>query len=319
MGAFTLLDSSIVAAVAAEYGLHVSKVRLLNGGMENTNALLATREGSFVLTVLEKKDPAMATAYATYLNALADAGLPVPQVLQHSAGGRVAIYGSKPVIISEYVAGHCYDPLPMELLFLAGATLARVHAAQNIDCPLPPYLRLRDAYIEKIASFPDADFSDWVLRQHQRVCYVVNYGGVQVPIHGDLFADNIIVRDANDIVFLDWDDGSLDYPWIDIGMAILGLCCGRNFLPERARLLLAGYQSVSADRLDFAVIRDAAIYVALFTACNRYSRRGTNRSYSQPQRSYQVIPEIVTSLQKHWGDVSAAPSGVWTFDRRGLA
>jgi hypothetical protein len=52
------------------------------------------------------------------------------------------------------------------------------------------------------------------------------------------------------------------------------------------------------------IIRDAAIYVALFTAYNRYRRRGTDRSYLDPRRSYRVIPQVVASLQRQWGEVS---------------
>jgi homoserine kinase type II len=303
MGAFTSLDSAIVGAIAAEYGLHVSEFHQLSGGIENTNALMVALEGNFVLTMLEKKDLAAGTAYAAYLHALADAGLPVPRIMQCRAGAQVTSYAGKPVIVSEYVAGRCYDPFPREFLFHAGATLAHVHTAQNITCPLPPYLRLRASHLAEIASFADAEFAEWVLRHHQRVRYVVESGSVKVPIHGDLFPDNIIVRGPNDLVFVDWDDGSLDYPWIDVGMAIIGLCCREFFVPGRARLFLGGYQSVAPDGLDMGIVRDAAIYVALFTSYNRYRRRGTSQSYADPRRSYRAIAGVVSSVQEQWGDV----------------
>jgi homoserine kinase type II len=300
MGEFTEFDSAAVRAIAGEYGLRAAALTLLRGGVENTNIRVSAAEGTFVLTILEKKDAGEAAAYAGYLRDLADAGLPVPAVRSRVAGGYVARYCGRPVIVSGYVDGRSSDRLPARLLGRAGAALARVHAARDVDCRLPPYLRLSPGSINEAAAFPDAQFADWLVSRHERVRHVVESGGAQVPTHGDLFPDNIIVRASGELVFVDWDDGSADYPWIDVGMAILGLCCTPEFVPGRGELLLAGYHSEAAARLDLAMVRDAFVYVALFTAYNRYRRRGTTRSNRDPQRAYDVIPRVVASLERQW-------------------
>lgn len=300
MGEFAEFDPAVLGAVAAEYGLRPLAITLLRGGVENTNIQVTAAEGTFVLTILEKKDVAEATAYAGYLRDLSGAGLPVPAIRSRVTGGYVAQHCGRPVIVSSYVRGRCSSRLPARFLRRAGAVLARVHATRGVECPLSPYLRLTPGGLSEAASFPDVRFADWLLSRHERVRYVVESGGARVPTHGDLFPDNIIVRASGDVVFVDWDDGSADYPWIDVGMALLGLCCVPEFVAGRADLLLDGYCSQAAASLDLGVVRDAFVYVALFTAYQRFRRRGTIRSGGDPLRSYDMIPGVVASLERQW-------------------
>jgi homoserine kinase type II len=303
MNAGARLDAAGVAAIAVQYGLVVEGSSPLPGGLENSSYLVTTPAGSLVLTVLQKKDPSVAVSYAAFLCSLAEQGLPVPRLLQRRDGGYVASAAGRPVILSEHVAGRSYDPLPARYLPSVGAILARLHSSTKVVCRLDPYIRLGDRELDELAACPDPRFGRWALGWHGRVGHVVESGGRRVPTHGDLFPDNLIVRHSGEIVLVDWDDGALDHPVLDVGMAVLGLCCEQVFRWERARLLLAGYRSVSGADIDAARLLDATIYVALFTAYQRF-RRQAALGPNGGQRSYRVIPALVTSMLEGWDRVA---------------
>jgi homoserine kinase type II len=303
MGAGSRLDMAGIAAIADQYGLAVEGLSPLPGGVENSSYLLSTPAGSLVLTVLQKKDLPAAASYAAFLCSLAEHGLPVPRVLPRRQGGYVTSAGGRPVIVSEHVAGRCYDRLPAEHLPAVGAVLARLHTSTGVVCPLDPYIRLGARELDELTACPDAGFGRWVLGWHGRVGHVVEPGGRRVPTHGDLFPDNLIVRHGGDVVLVDWDDGALDHPWIDVGMAVLGLCCHEEFLWDRARLLVAGYRSVAGADIDLAMLLDATIYVALFTAYRRFRRRAAFDP-TGGRRSYRVIPGLVASMLEDWDRVA---------------
>lgn len=302
MAAGARLDVAGIAAVADQYGLVVEGCSPLPGGVENSSYLLSTPAGRLVLTILQKKDLPTAASYAAFLSSLAEHDLPAPRIVPRREGGYVASAGGRPVIVSEHVAGRCYDQLPAEHLPSVGAILARLHTSTGVVCPLDPYIRFGARELDELAACPDGGFGRWVLGWHDRVRHVVESGGHRVPTHGDLFPDNLIVRHGGDVVLVDWDDGALDHPWIDVGMAVLGLCCEEGFLWDRARLLVAGYQSIPGADIDVAMLLDATIYVALFTAYRRFRRRAAFDP-TGGQRSYQVIPGLVVSMLKNWDRV----------------
>ncbi|MGV9267435.1 phosphotransferase [Kitasatospora sp. NPDC003701] len=296
-GPLTEQDS---ARLLDAYGLTLRRARPLPGGMENTHLKAETGSGTVVVTVLNKKTPAQAEEYARFLRHLELTGAPVPQLRPLRDGGWVTRYGARPVIVCDFVDGRSPDRLPARLVHEAGFLLGQVHrtTAAGFDSALHPHLRLHDADAATLAALPDGPFARWAHSTWHAVAHVPEHDAPHVPVHGDLFPDNIIVR-GRSLVILDWEDGSLDLPHLDVGMALLGLCHRRGFSPRRARHLLAGYQQGSGTTLNAALVRDAALYAAVLVALRRHRWQQEHRRLPAG-RSAAAVHHLAVSLTDRW-------------------
>uniref|UniRef100_UPI002F91BEA3 phosphotransferase enzyme family protein n=2 Tax=Kitasatospora sp. NBC_01519 TaxID=2903576 RepID=UPI002F91BEA3 len=296
------LTEQDAAGLLDAYGLTLRHARpqRLPGGMENTHLKARTATGTVVVTVLNKKTPEQAEEYARFLRHLELAAAPVPRLRPLRDGGWVTQFGGRPVIVCDFVDGLSPVRLPARLVHEAGFLLGRVHrtAAAGFDSALRPHLRLNDADAATLASLPDGPFARWARSTWQAVGYVPEHDGPVVPIHGDLFPDNIVVR-GRSLVFLDWEDGSLDLPHLDVGMALLGLCGRRAFSSRRAGRLLAGYQQGSGTALNGDLVRDAALYAAVLVALRRH-RWQQERRRLPAGRSAAAMHHLAASLADRW-------------------
>ncbi|GLX22484.1 phosphotransferase [Streptomyces lavendulae] len=296
------LTRQAVAGLLDAYGLTLERVRPLPGGMENTHLKAQTAGGTVVVTVLNKKTIKQAEEYARFLRHLELTGAPAPRLRALREGGWVTRFGDRPVIVCDFVDGPSPARLPARLVHEAGFLLGRVHrtATAGFDSALLPHLRLDEDDAATLASLPDNAFGRWARSTWQNVGHVPEHDGPLVPVHGDLFPDNIIVPGrGRSLVFLDWEDGSLDLAHLDVGMALLGLCCGRAFSPHRARHLLSGYHQGSQGALNGELVRDAALYAAVLVALRRH-RWQTEHRRLPAGRSAAAMHHLATSLADRW-------------------
>jgi homoserine kinase type II len=294
------LTGQDAAGLLDAYGLTLRRARLLPGGMENTHLKAETTSGTAVVTMLNKKTPEQAEEYARFLRHLELTGAPAPRLRALRDGGWVTQFGGRPVIVCDFVDGRSPARLPVRLVHEAGFLLGRVHhtAAAGFDSALRPHLRLDEDDAATLASLPDSAFGRWARSTWHAVDHVSEHDGPLVPVHGDLFPDNIVVR-GRSLVFLDWEDGSLDLAHLDVGMALLGLSCRRGFSPRRARHLLAGYQQGSGTALNGALVRDAALYAAVLVALRRHRWQQEHRRLSAG-RSAAAMHHLAASLAGRW-------------------
>ncbi|MEV7189323.1 phosphotransferase [Kitasatospora sp. NPDC093102] len=295
------LTEQDTARLLDAYGLTLRNAGSLPGGMENAHLKAQTATGTVVVTVLNKKTFGQAEEYARFLRHLELAEAPAPRLRPLRDGGWVTRHDGRPVIVCDFVDGRSPARLPARLVHEAGFLLGRVHrtAAADFDSALRPHLRLYDADADTLASLPDGPFGRWARSTWQAVGHVPEHDAPLVPVHGDLFPDNIVVRGGRSLVFLDWEDGSLDLPHLDVGMALLGLCCRRGFSPRRARRLLAGYQQGSGKALDGGLVRDAALYAAVLVALRRHRWQQEHRRLPAG-RSAAAMHHLANSLSDRW-------------------
>ncbi|MFD9064158.1 phosphotransferase enzyme family protein [Kitasatospora purpeofusca] len=296
------LTGKDAAELLDAYGLTLHRARLLPGGMENVHLKAQTGSGTVVVTVLNKKTPAQAEEYARFLRHLELAGIPTPRLRPLRDGGWVTRHGARPVIVCDFVDGRSPARLPARLVHEAGFLLGRVHrtAAAGFDSALRPHLRLHDDDADTLASLPAGPFARWARSTWHAVGHVPEHDAPLVPVHGDLFPDNIVVRSrSRGLVILDWEDGSLDLPHLDVGMALLGLCGRRGFSPRRARHLLAGYRQGSGAALNGDLVRDAALYAAVLVALRRHRWQQEHRRLPAG-RSAAAMHHLATSLADRW-------------------
>ncbi|WP_405749454.1 phosphotransferase [Streptomyces sp. NBC_01411] len=295
-----------LAAVLDAYGLTPSAARVLPGGMENLHVHADTAHGPVVITQLRKKDTAAAEEYARFLHRLEQADIPAPRLRRRRDGGWVTSHAGHPVIVCGYLPGRHHPVLPPHLVEDVGTVLGRVH--RTVPAPnatLAPHLRLTGPEEELLADLPDTPFARWARATHRAVAHVSEQSGPQAAVHADVFPDNVIVTDRGEVVLIDWEDGSADLPVVDVGMAVIGLCCpSTGFSVRRARRLLRGYRTGSGIVLDPALVRDAALHAAVLVALRRYQWRQEGHLPADPSRSHTVLARTARDLEQRWPEVA---------------
>lgn len=290
MATYTVLDDLDLPALATWYGLRDPVVQPMKGGAANSSFRLDTpHDGrAYVLSALDNHDEASARHLAKITRGFARLGLPTAQVVANRDGDDVTLVGGRPFLLKDLIAGEVEDPLPSTLLPAAGELLARLHglAPESLDLPVGTR-RLSPEHRAAAADFPDRDFAAWLDGRLAEIGrHEADHRRTPTAIHGDLFADNLIVRPGRQLSVIDWETASLDDPLLDLGMAAVGLCqdtAGR-LSTERLRLLVRGYSSVrpltAEDRTELSV---EIVHAAVIIAFHRYYRH--NVRFPNPDRA----------------------------------
>ncbi|EST29292.1 hypothetical protein N566_22375 [Streptomycetaceae bacterium MP113-05] len=286
MAGYTTVADLDLPAVAQTYGLRDVRVEQLKGGAANSSFRLTAAEGVFVFTVLDNHDHASATRLGALSRALNEHGLPTVDVVPALDSSDAPLVSGRPVLLKRFIPGEVREPLPAHLLPVAGAFLARLHG-------LPPGLpglsvatrRLTDEHLSAIDGFADQEFADWLKVRLGAARAATTAERPAVVCHGDLFADNIIVRPDSTLAVLDWETASLDDPLLDLGMAVVGLAQEDHaLLPERMQLLVEGYTSVRPlTETDLAELSSQVGLAAAIIAFHRYYRH--NVRYPNPAKA----------------------------------
>jgi homoserine kinase type II len=286
---YTSLEALDLHRLARLYGLHEPVAVPLKGGAANSSFRLDTPgDGPYVLTALDNHDEAGARHLARVTRAFAELGLPTAHVVANSEGEDITVLRGKPYLLKELIPGEVEDPLPERLLSAAGELLARLHGfpADGLDLPVGTR-RLNRTHRAAATAFPDRAFADWIDGQLTSIGrHEDQHHRSSVPIHGDLFADNLIVRPDGGLSVIDWETASLDDPLLDLGMAAVGLCqtADGRLSSHRLQLLLDGYDALrplSAE--DRAELPTEIAHAAVIIAFHRYHRH--NVRFPNPERA----------------------------------
>ncbi|MFG3134477.1 phosphotransferase [Streptomyces tendae] len=291
MAHYTTADQIDLTAVASRYGLTGVSIAPLSGGAANSSFRLGSEQGEYVLTSLDNHDEQSATALAAHTRALYELGMPTSEVVPTTDGALIASTGGRLLVLKKWIAGGVQQPLPLALLTDAGDLLARLHAlAPNAESLVGVPVgarRLSPEHLAAISGFADQEFAQWLTSGLGRIRDAeADTHRSPCLIHGDLFDDNLIVRDDGGLSVLDWETISVDDPLLDLGMAAVGLAQDEAGIlaTDRLHALLEGYEKsrplTSADR---ALLPFEIEHAALIIAFHRYYRH--NVRFPNPDRA----------------------------------
>lgn len=277
MATYTSLDTLDLPAIAQRYGLSDPLAEPLKGGAANSSFLLQASGKRFVLTALDNHNEASAHHLARVTRAFADRGLPTAHVVANTDGEDITVLDGHHFLLKELIPGDVVEPLPAEQLTVAGGILARLHTlpAEGLDLPTGTR-RLSPHQRGLIATFPDQPFADWLTTRLDTVTrHEADHQRENVPVHGDLFGDNLITGPDNSLSIIDWETASLDDPLLDLGMAAVGLCQDQHghLAADRLHQLLQGYTQLRPlSEEDLAELPTEIVHAALIIAFHRYYR-----------------------------------------------
>lgn len=141
-------------------------------------------------------------------------------------------------------------------------------------------------------------FSEWIAEQLAIVqSHEDQNPEVLVLTHGDLFADNVIVRPDCTLAVIDWETLSLDRPFLDVGMAVVGLARVGTTLPlDRLHDLVAGYSDARQLTVEQDHLLVEVLHAAIITAYHRYYRHVIRYPDERLQGTYHEIWEFAAGL-----------------------
>ena len=244
MAEYTKLLEDEIQEIMGRYELLVTSYEPIEQGAGNTNYLLNTNHGKFVLTVFEI-EPNQVAIMSKVLLLLEKYEFPAPQLQKMADGEVLTNYKEKSVLVKPYITGRVEFEIDDEKAKQVGTALAKLHGI-----PAPDYLPDKHTYVRK--TYPkfmeqeiDRNYKTWV---EQRYRYIIEKLPPQSPIglvHGDIFYDNVLFEDGNFKAILDFEDVSRIYKICDLGMAVVGICTeGSNITIKRVSALLDGYQEI---------------------------------------------------------------------------
>lgn len=246
MSLYTHLNQDEIAGILAEYGLsNLVTFKILSGGSENTNYLVQTAAGKYVLSICEQKSVQQATDLAELLEYLAETGFQTSKVLRSLQGAAIVFRFGKPIIVKEYLEGIIQQDLSPALLKMIGKELAKLH---QIKAPayLPKGLGYGIEQFNQVDRYaPNSEFAHWL---KQITVYIQPYLDLDLPktfIHSDVFWSNIIIDPEGPSVFImDFEEAAHYYRVFDLGMTIIGICAeDKTINLNKARHFLSGYQA----------------------------------------------------------------------------
>lgn len=264
-------------------GLAITEVEPLDGGMANSSFQASTSAGTVVITVLDNHDEASAARLAQLMIHLVDEGIPTQHLLGHLGNHGVLLIEGKPTILKEFIGGRHPVPVPEDMLAVIGGLLARVH-----QVPPPSFLglhgrRLPSMWQAELGVGRPVALTDLLHRvdQLQPLFDDLPTG----LIHGDLFADNLLVNCEGHLTILDWETATIDPFVLDLGVTAVALCRTDNRLDgNRLDALVTGYQgqrAMTASELER--VHDAVEYANAVLMYHRFLRH--NVRYPDPSKA----------------------------------
>jgi len=273
MALYARLDKAAVEGLARRFGIDdITAFSVLDGGSENSNYCVETNSGKYVLTLCDQKSLKHATDLANLLVYLTDHGIRTSRVVVPPKEPIVILHDEKPVMLKHYVDGVIAANLTGNLLVQLGEEMARLH---DISAPsfLPKSFPYGCSYFSEVTNTNlDHAYVDWLSERNSYLQKRIPQNLPTTLIHGDVFFDNIIVKDDQLMAIVDFEEACHYYRSFDLGMVIVGACRNRHGISfQKARRFLRGYQNdMTLQSVERECLKTFAVYAAVATSFWRF-------------------------------------------------
>lgn len=254
MAVYTEVTDEDLTTFAQSFGLgEVLSCKGIAEGVENSNFLLVTEKGSYILTLYEKRvNPADLPFFLGLLTHLAGKGIPCPEPVRAPDGDTLKILSDKPAAVVTFLSGQWPRRIHTYHAAEVGRALAQMHVAGQ-DFALTranalgvsSWRGLLDAcqgradeivpnITQELNDELDALEADWPQ-------------GLPIGvIHADLFPDNVFFRGQQLSGLIDFYFACNAVLAYDLGICLNAWCFepDLSFNATKARKLLRGYNAV---------------------------------------------------------------------------
>lgn len=254
MAVYTEVTDDDVRAFVAQYDLgDVVSCKGIAEGVENSNFLLVTDRGPYILTLYEKRvDPADLPFFLGLMDHLAANGLTCPQPVAGRDGVALRSLCDRPAVIVTFLKGMWPRRINPDHCTGLGEGLAHLHLAGNgfaitrrnalsVDGWRPLFNATRGRADEVKPGLADVLASE--------LDFLEASWPADLPagiIHADLFPDNVFFRDGKLSGLIDFYFACNDLLAYDVAICLNAWCFEGDgaFNVTKARMLLGAYDKV---------------------------------------------------------------------------
>ena len=222
----------------------------ITGGTENSNFFVATEQGEYVLTLIERGPIAELPFLVELLDRLHGAGLPVPYAIRDRQARALHELNQRPALLQPRLPGRHVDVTDASHCHAVGKTLALLHNAtadsglqRHSDRGLEWMTTETRTLLERSASS--------TRRLLQSMLVVLERLQQERPdlpralLHGDLFRDNVLFDGHHLTGVIDFYNAFSGWALYDVAICVNDWCLADmgGLDVRRADALLAGYAS----------------------------------------------------------------------------
>jgi len=252
MAVYTEVSDEDLHAFAAEYDIgEVLSCKGIAEGVENSNFLLTTETGPYILTLYEKRvNPDDLPFFLGLMDHLAARGLPCPLPVRGRDGEALRQLCGRPAAVVTFLPGmwprrpaaeHCAElGAALAHLHLAGADFAMTRTNDLSVSAWRPLLELSGARVDEVRPGLAGELEAELARLEAEWPHSLPLG----VIHADLFPDNVFFRHGRVSGIIDFYFACTDAFAYDLAICLNAWCFepDLSFNVTKARRLLNGYQ-----------------------------------------------------------------------------
>jgi homoserine kinase type II len=254
MAVYTDIADDELDAFVAGYDIGaVTSVKGIAEGVENSNFLLATEKGQFILTLYEKRvAPEDLPFFVGLMEHLASRGLSCPLPVRDRKGNALNRLAGRPAAIVTFLPGRSLRRPRADNCSAVGAALARMHLAGEgfairrrnalSVAGWRPLYRQCAGRADSVAEHLGAEIEHELAFLEERWPRTLPTG----VIHADLFPDNVFFLDGRVSGLIDFYFACNDMLAYDVAICINAWCfeSDGSLNVTKSRALVAGYRSV---------------------------------------------------------------------------
>ncbi len=252
MAVYTHVDAAALAGFLARYDVGTAvSFKGIAEGVENSNYLVDTTRGRFILTLYEKRvDESELPYFLGLMTHCADAGLPVPRPIPDRGGNALQSLCGRRACLIEFAPGVSVTSATPAEARATGAALGRFHAATADFAGKRPnalgpegWARLADSCAGQLDAI-ETGLEALVMRETGLVTRDWPTHLDRATIHADLFPDNVLLLDGAVTALIDFYFACTDIRAYDLAVTHSAWAFGPDgFDAAVAAALVDGYRS----------------------------------------------------------------------------
>lgn len=213
-------------------------------GVDNSNYLVSTSHGRFVLTLFERQGRDELPFYIHLLAHLSRHGIPCPAPVADKGNELLGSLNGKPAMLASFLSGASVVQASRTQCAAAGAMLAAMHVAgqsyhRKLENPRGPRW-WRETAPKVLPFLPSAEQA--LLREELRFQHLLHLEDLpRGVIHADLFRDNVLFEGERISGVVDFWFAGVDLLLYDLAITVNAWCSREDGgLDEAAALALLG-------------------------------------------------------------------------------
>lgn len=301
MAVYTVLNIEDITTILAKYNLIPLHYEGIKDGILNTNYLVFTSKGKFVLRVLEGHRSYEAEKeeldFLLELNTIIPCSVPCSTV-----DGEVLIkYNGRMMSLFYFIEGEKLTEINENFLTQIGKLLGKMHLFSK-NKVLNRKTRIDEKYY-----FSKINMEQVPITEEERKNLLSLYKKISMidfsslpcgVIHNDIFPDNIFVKDGVVSGIIDFNDSTFAPFIFDLGIVINYWIRINNFPPEIEKryveIFLNSYESVrkltpeEKSLLDMGILKMALAFI--FLRINKFSVEDNHNFLIEDKTYYELLP-----------------------------